>query len=198
MIRIGLTGSIGMGKSTVAAMFKSLGAAVWSADDAVHRMYEKNGAAVEPIRALFPDAIVDDEVDRGRLAKLVLGDPKALLALEALVHPLVGADREAFAGAAIEAGEKALVFDIPLLFENNAEPLFDAVVVVSAPASAQRDRVLARRGMSEEKLAAILAEQMPDEEKRARASYVIDTGVSLEETRDQVAKVFADIMMATS
>lgn len=194
MIRIGLTGSIGMGKSTVLAMFADFGAAVWNADDAVHRLYAKGGAAVAPVAALFPDAIVDGAVDRGRLAAHVLADRAKLKGLEAVVHPLVGADRADFMNAAEHAGAQAVVLDIPLLFENAYEHLFDAVVVVSAPAEVQRSRVLARPGMTAEKFAAILAEQTPDAEKRARADYVISTGQPLEATRADVASVYEKIM----
>ncbi len=194
MIRIGLTGSIGMGKSTVLQMFADYGAAVWDADAAVHRLYAKGGAAVAPIAQAFPDAVVDNGVDRARLAKIVLADEKALAKLEAIVHPLVGEDREAFLREAAAAGADAAVLDIPLLYENGSEIFFDAIVVVSAPADTQRARVLARPGMSEDKFAAILKLQMPDEEKRQRADYTIDTGLALEETRAQVDKAYADII----
>jgi len=193
MIKIGLTGSIGMGKSTVAAMFGDLGAAVWDADAAVHRMYARGGAAVEPVRALFPDVIVDGAVDRARLASVVLGAPANLQKLEAVVHPLVAADREAFMTAAAHAGAPAVVLDIPLLFENGSEKFFDVIVVVSAPADIQRARALARPGMSEEKFAAILAEQMPDTEKCAKADYVISTGEPLEKTRADVGRIYEKI-----
>ena len=193
MIKIGLTGSIGMGKSTVLGMFADLGAAVWSADQAVHRMYAPGGAAVEPLRAAFPDAIVSGAVDRARLAALALTDPAQLRRLESIVHPLVAADRERFLAEAESANAPAAVFDIPLLFENATEAIFDAVVVVSAPAAVQRERVLARPGMTEEKLDAIIAEQLPDAQKRKRADYVIDTAQPLEETRRAVETVFADI-----
>ncbi|WP_375201807.1 dephospho-CoA kinase [Hyphococcus sp.] len=194
MIRIGLTGSIGMGKSTVLSMFADLGAAVWDADAAVHRLYGEDGAAVAPLADLFPDAIVDGVVDRAALAKIVLGDAQALAKLEAVVHPLVAEDREAFMGAAAQAGADAVVLDIPLLFENGTEQFFDATVVVSAPADVQRTRVLARPGMSEEKFEAILRLQTPDAEKRQRADYIIDTGLPLEETRAQTAAVYSEIL----
>lgn len=194
MIRIGLTGSIGMGKSTVLSMFADLGAAVWDADAAVHRLYGEDGAAVAPLADLFPDAIVDGVVDRAALAKIVLGDTQALAKLEAVVHPLVAEDREAFMAAAAQAGADAVVLDIPLLFENGTEKFFDATVVVSAPADVQRARVLARPGMSEEKFEAILRLQTPDAEKRQRADYIIDTGLPLEETRAQTAAVYSEIL----
>ncbi len=194
MIKIGLTGSIGMGKSTVAAMFGDLGAAVWDADAAVHRMYARGGAAVEPVGELFPDAIVDGAVDRARLASVALGAPAQLQKLEAVVHPLVAADREAFMTTATHAGAPAVVLDIPLLFENGSEKFFDVVVVVSAPADVQRARALARPGMSNDKFAAILAEQMPDAEKCNKADYVISTGQALDETRGEVGRVYEKIM----
>ncbi len=194
MIKIGLTGSIGMGKSAVAEMFGDLGAAVWDADAAVHRMYQRGGAAVEPVRGLFPDTIVDGAVDRGRLASAVLGAPARLQKLEAVVHPLVAADREAFMTAAAQAGAPAVVLDIPLLFENGSEKFFDAVVVVSASTEVQRMRVLARPGMNETKFMAILAEQMPDADKCAKADYVISTDQPLEATRTEVGCVYKKIM----
>ena len=194
MIRIGLTGSIGMGKSTVLQMFADFGAAVWNADDAVHRLYARGGKGVPFIEKAFPDAVVDGAVDRARLANLVLGDADAVKKLEAIVHPLVGEDREAFMAAAENTGADAVVLDIPLLFENGLEKFFDAVVVVSAPAEVQRARVLARPGMTEEKFEAILKLQTPDAEKRQRADYVIDTGLTLEETRGQVDAAYADII----
>jgi len=194
MIKIGLTGSIGMGKSTVASMFAKQGALIWCADDAVHRMYEKGGAAIAPLTELFPEAIVNGAVDRARLAACALGAPEKLKKLESVVHPLVAADREAFMTAATHAGAKMVVLDIPLLFENGSDKLFDAVIVVSAPAEVQRARVLARPGMSEEKLNAILAQQMPDAEKRKRADYVISTDQKIEETQTAAAKIFADLM----
>ncbi|MFC2951229.1 dephospho-CoA kinase [Marinicaulis aureus] len=198
MIRIGLTGSIGMGKSTVLQMFADLGAATWDADAAVHRLYEKDGAAVEPLKELFPDAIIDGAVDRAALAKIVLADTQALAKLEALVHPLVAEDREAFMLAAAAAGEDAVVLDIPLLFENGTEKFFDVTVVVSAPSEVQRSRVLARPGMSEEKFNAILRLQTPDEEKRQCADYVIDTGAPLDETRAQVRLAYSEILKRVS
>lgn len=198
MIKIGLTGSIGMGKSTAASMFAEFGAIVWCADDAVHRMYEKGGAAIAPLAKLFPEAIVGGAVDRPRLAALALGAPEKLKELEAVVHPLVAADRETFMTAAAHAGAEMVVLDIPLLFENGSEKLFDAVIVVSAPAEVQRTRVLARPGMSEDKLKAILAQQMPDEEKRKKADYVLSTDQPLEETRRMAAEIYADIIAKIS
>ncbi|GJL90639.1 dephospho-CoA kinase [Hyphococcus sp.] len=198
MIKIGLTGSIGMGKSTVLAMFSDLGAAVWNADDAVHRLYSKGGTGAKAVGSMFPDAIVDGAVDRRALAGLVLGDAQALQSLEEIIHPLVAADREGFMDAAAHAGALVAVLDIPLLFENGTEKFFDATVVVSAPADIQRARVLARPGMTTEKFEAILKLQTPDADKRKLANYVIDTGVAIEETKRQVAAVYTDIVSAAT
>jgi len=194
MKTVGLTGSIGMGKSTVARMFADLGAVLWDADDAVHRLYAAGGAAVAPVRKAFPDAVPGDAVDRERLGALVLNDPDALRALEAIVHPLVASDRADLVAAAARDGAPMLVLDIPLLFETGQQDAFDAVVVVSAPEAVQRHRVLARPGMTQEKLDAILARQTPDAEKRARADYVIPTDTSLDETRAAVRSVYRRIL----
>lgn len=196
MIRIGLTGSIGMGKSTVAQMFGQLGAFVWDADAAVHRMYGENGAAVAPIAESFPEAVLNGAVDRAALAKIVLSDPKRLAELEAIVHPLVSEDRASFMSMAAGVGAPAIVLDIPLLFENGSEALFDAVVVVSAPEQVQRERVLARPGMTEEKLNAILGQQMPDAEKRARADYVISSDQPIESMFDDVRAAYEEMLGA--
>ncbi len=194
MIRIGLTGSIGMGKSTVAAMFEKLGAAVWDADAAVHRMYASGGAAVDAVAAAFPGAVADNAVDRAALARIVLSDAAKLAQLEAIIHPLVAQDRTAFMAAAAGEGAPAVVLDIPLLFENGSEVLFDAVVVVSAPADVQRERVLARPGMTEEKLNAILIQQTPDAEKRGKADYVISSNQPIEAMFEDVRAVYAEIL----
>ena len=191
MITVGLTGSIGMGKSTAAAMFADEGAAVWNADDAVHRLYAKDGAGVDAIRARFPSAVVEGAVDREVLSKLVIADPAALADLEAIVHPLVSADRARFLDGAARAGADIAILDIPLLFEKGFEKFFDAVVVVSAPADVQKTRVMARPGMTEKKFRSILMKQTPDAEKRRRAGCVVDTGVTLDETRRQVRAVLA-------
>lgn len=190
MKTLGLTGSIGMGKSTVAKMFAEEGASVWDADAAVHRLYAKGGAAVAPVREAFPEAVISGAVDRDVLSRLVLNAPDRLKALEAIVHPLVAMDRFRFVEEARSQGARLVVLDVPLLFEIGSKPFFDAVAVVSAPAAAQRARVLARAGMTEEKFAAILAKQVPDAEKRRQADYVIDTGASLDETRRSVRDVF--------
>jgi len=189
MITVGLTGSIGMGKSTVAAMFAQEGAAVWDADAAVKKLYAPQGEGYLAIRARFPDAVGADGVDRDKLSAIVLDDPVALADLEALIHPLVGADRGAFIDEAARRGDSVVVLDIPLLFEKGAERFFDAVVVVSAPADVQRARVLGRPGMTEKKFRSILMKQTPDAEKRRRADHVIDTGGSFDHTRAQVGEI---------
>lgn len=189
MIVVGLTGSIGMGKSTTAAMFEAEGAPVYDADAAVHQLYAAGGAAVAPLEAAFPGVVRGGAVDRAVLSARVLNDPAALRRLEEVVHPLVGAHRKAFFERT--AGEEVVVLDIPLLFETGGERAVDAVVVVSAPAEVQRGRVLARSGMTSEKLDAILARQLPDADKRARADFVIDTGAGLEPAREQVRAVLS-------
>jgi len=194
MLIIGLTGSIGMGKTTAAKMFADLGAVVWSADAAVHRLYEKGGAGAAAIADRFPDVIVDGAVDRGRLAARVLNDPDAMAELEAMIHPLVAADRRAVIEGARRAGAPAVVLDIPLLFETGAADQFDAVVVVSAPADVQRARVLSRPVMTEAKFEAILARQLPDDEKRRRADIVIDTGGPVSETEVEIASAWRRLL----
>jgi dephospho-CoA kinase len=189
MILLGLTGSIGMGKSTVAQMFRDEGAPVYDADAAVHALYADGGAAVGPVGAAFPEAIVEGAVDRERLSKLVLNDADALKRLEGIVHPLVGAAQMQFLDDARRAGAPVVVLDIPLLYEKGGEKRVDVVAVVSAPADVQRTRVLARPGMTAEKFESILAKQSPDAEKRARADFIIETGGSLDETRSQVRAV---------
>lgn len=182
MFVLGLTGSIGMGKSTVASMFAQHGALVHDADAVVHRLYGPGGAAVSVIAELVPDAVVgsgrDAHVDRGRLGKAVLGDADAMRALEAGVHPLVGAARDGFLRRACRRGAHLVVMDVPLLYETGGEKRVDAVCVVSAPDFIQARRVLARPGMTAEKLGQIRARQMPDSEKRRRADFVIPTGLS--------------------
>lgn len=189
---LGLTGSIGMGKSTTAAMFAAEGVPVWDADAAVHRLYAQGGAGVAAIAVLRPEAIVGGAVDRGRLKEWIAADPAALQQIEAAIHPLVAADRAAFIDRAARAGADLVLLDIPLLFETGAEAALDATLVVTAPAEVQRARVLARPGMTEAQLAAILARQMPDAEKRARATHVIET-LTLEETRAAVRRLLVEL-----
>ncbi len=189
MIQLGLTGSIGMGKSTVARMFAEQGAPVFDADAAVHALYAKGGAGVAAVGVEFPQAIRDGAVDRAELSRLVMNDPAAFRRLEQVVHPLVAQANADFVAAQRQAGAQVIVFDVPLLYENRGAARFDKVAVVSAPADMQRARVLARPGMTEEKFEGILARQMPDAEKRTRADFVIDTGCPLEETRAQVRAI---------
>ena len=189
MMTLGLTGSIGMGKSTIAAMFAEEGAAVWDADAAVHRLYAKDGDGAPAIRDIAPDAIVDGAVDRGALRAAILDDPDLLKKIENVIHPLVAADRAKALDQARAEGRIVAVLDIPLIFETGATNAFDAIVVVSAPAEVQRERVLARPTMTVEAFEAILAKQTPDAEKRAGADFVIDTGGTFEDSRDQVRKV---------
>jgi dephospho-CoA kinase len=189
MIIIGLTGSIGMGKSTVASMFAEEGAPAFDSDAAVHALYASGGAAVAPVEAAFPGVSKDGAIDRGALSAQVVGNEAAIRRLEAIVHPLVRQAQAEFLRASRDAGALYAVLDIPLLFESGGVNLVDKVVVVSAPADIQRVRVLSRPGMSEEKFEAILARQMPDAEKRARADFVIDTSGPFEDTRAQVRAV---------
>lgn len=189
MITIGLTGSIGMGKSTTAGMFADAGAAVWDADEAVHRLYGPGGAGAAAIADLAPDAVADKGVDRAALRAAILADKTLLKRIEAAVHPLVAADRAAFLSDARETGAAVAVLDIPLLFETGAAFSFDAVVVASAPADQQRARVLARPGMTEEAFEAILGKQTPDDEKRRRADFVVETGEGMDHARAQVRRI---------
>jgi dephospho-CoA kinase len=189
MIVLGLTGSIGMGKSTVAAMFAARGVPVFDADAAVHRLQGKGGRLVAEIEALFPDTTGPEGVNRTALGEAVLGDDAKLKRLEALVHPAVAEERAAFLSQHKHA--PLVLFDIPLLFETGGNAQVDKVAVVSASPEVQRARVLARPGMTQERFAAILARQMPDAEKRARADFVIATGCSLDETARAVDAVIA-------
>ena len=191
MLIIGLTGSIGMGKSTTAKMFREVGIPVYDADAAVADLYEAGGAAVAPLEAAFPGVTKDGAVDREALRQRVLGDDEAMSRLNAIVHPLVGADRVRFFKDAEAAGVDMVVLDIPLLYETGGDANMDAVVVVSAPPEQQRERVLARPGMTAERLDAILSRQMHDAEKRARAHFVVDTSRGLEPAREQVAEIIA-------
>jgi dephospho-CoA kinase len=189
MIKIALTGSIGMGKSTVAAMFERRGIPLFDADAEVRRLQGKSGALLGPIEARFPGVVRDEILDREVLSQRVLGDPAALAELEAIVHPSVQAARARFIAENNDA--PALLFDIPLLFETGGEDAFDKVIVVSAPKEVQRDRVLARPGMTEAKLASILERQLPDDDKRERADFVVDTSGSLDDTEAQVDAIIA-------
>ncbi|HEX2794436.1 MAG TPA: dephospho-CoA kinase [Croceicoccus sp.] len=186
---LGLTGSIGMGKSTVAGMLRDLGVPVFDADAEVHRMQGPGGELLPPIEAAFPGSTGPEGVRRAELGALVFADPAALARLEAIVHPAVAAERFDFMNTNWHA--PIVVFDIPLLYERTGSAGLDAVAVVSAPADEQRRRVLARPGMTEAKFKDILSRQMPDAEKRRRADHVVDTGGSLEETRRQVSELVA-------
>ncbi len=187
MFILGLTGSLGMGKSTTARFFAEEGVPVHDADAAVHRLYESE--AVPLIEAAFPGTTAGGKVDRVKLAERVLGDPAAIKELEAIVHPLVRADEERFLAEAARKGAKVAVLDIPLLFETRGEARCDAVVVVSAPADLQRARVFERPGMTEQKFQAMLAHQMPDAAKRARADFIVDSGQGFVHARAQVREI---------
>lgn len=195
MIKLGLTGSIGMGKSTVAAMFADAGVPVFDADAAVHRLQGPAGRVVAAIEAAFPGTTGPEGVNRTALAEAVLGDAEAIRRLERIVHPAVGEERAAFLAA--HAHAPIVVFDVPLLFETGGNKAVDRVAVVSAAAHVQRARVLARPGMTEGKLDAILARQLPDPEKRARADFIIPTDVPLAETRAVVERVIACLLPRT-
>ncbi len=195
-IVLGLTGSIGMGKSTTAAMFRRQGVPVHDADDAVHRLYA--GAAVELVEREFPGVTVNGRIDRDKLAARVVEDRHALKRLEAIVHPLVRADADRFLNEHREKATPLVVLDIPLLFETGGRERVDQVLVVSAPAAVQRDRVLFRPGMTVEKFEAILARQMPDAEKRRLADFVIDTSRGLEAANREVARIIAALSSRNS
>ncbi|CAN7222129.1 dephospho-CoA kinase [Mesorhizobium sp. LjNodule214] len=191
MIVLGLTGSIGMGKSTTAKMFAEAGVPVHDSDETVHRLYA--GKAAPLVEAAFPGTTDAGVVDRTKLAGRVLGDAAALKMLEAIVHPLVRADADAFLARHRAAGAPLAVLDIPLLFETGGRNRVDKVVVVTAPPEIQRARVLARPGMNEEKLAAILAKQVPDAEKRKQADFIIDTGEGFDAARAAVGAIIAEL-----
>ncbi|MEO1611175.1 MAG: dephospho-CoA kinase [Pseudomonadota bacterium] len=194
MITIGLTGSIGMGKSTTAQMFAEAGAYVWDADAAVHRLYAEGGAGVRAIEALAPAAISGGVVDRAALRASIMADATLLKKVEAAIHPLVAADRADALRRAAEEGCAVAVLDIPLIFETGAASAFDHIVVVSAHAEIQRARVLERPGMTAAAFEAILAKQVPDAEKRAKADFVVDTGEGVDSARDQVNAIMAEVM----
>ena len=194
MILLGLTGSIGMGKSTTAALFAEMGAVVWNADEAVHALYAPGGAAVAPIDAAFPGVVSEGAVDRTRLAAALGSDAAAFARLEAIVHPLVAMGRMQQLQAAAAAGVKLAVLDIPLLFETGGERSVHAVVVVTAPPEVQAERVLARPGMTRERFEAILARQVPDAEKRRRADFIVDTGRGMEAARTRVREIVGTVL----
>lgn len=189
--RLGLTGGIGMGKSTAAQMFRELGHPVWDADAAVHELYAPGGGAVAPVAAAFPGTERDGGIDRAALRRALAADPLGFQRLEGIVHPLVAADRAGF--VARHADAPIVVLDIPLMYETGADAAMDGVAVVSAPAGVQRARVMARAGMTEENFQMILSRQMPDAEKRRRADFLIDTGKGLEAARKQVEEIIATL-----
>lgn len=191
---IGLTGSIGMGKSTTAEMFAGLGCPVFDADAAVHRLYSKGGRAVPLIRAVFPDAVSNGAVNRKRLGEHMRADPLNLKVLESFIHPWVGEMRAAFLSQAKAGKAKAVVFDIPLLFETGGDKKVDAVVVVTASADIQRERVMARPGMTKALFEMIAKKQMPDAEKRKRADYIVQTDRGMDAARAQAADILDKIL----
>jgi len=191
LIILGLTGSIGMGKSTTAQMFIEEGVPVHDADAAVHRLYA--GEAAPLIEAAFPGTVEDGVVDRAKLAEAVIGNPEAIKKLEAVIHPLVKADADRFLEENRQKGTPVVVLDIPLLFEKGNRHRVDKVVVVTAPADVQRERVLARPGMSEKKFEGILALQTPDEEKRKQADFIVETGYGLEHARTAVREILRQL-----
>lgn len=197
MIILGLTGSIGMGKSVTANMFRKLDIPVFDADQAVHNLYEPGGEAVAPVAEAFPGSISrendGDRVDRNALGQIVLGDSVAIQKLETIVHPLVRAKQMKFLTDADARGNDIAVLDIPLLFETGGEDRVDKIVVVSAPADIQRDRVLSRPGMTEEKFNAILSRQLQDGEKRDRADYIVDSSRGFDDALAQVKQILADL-----
>ncbi|HLY07398.1 MAG TPA: dephospho-CoA kinase [Rhizomicrobium sp.] len=188
---VGLTGSIGMGKSETARLFARLGIPVHDADSVVHRLYESGGGAVAPIAEIFPECVTDGRVDRARLSAKLREEPSAFAQLENIVHPLVAADQRAFVENAAAHGAEMVILDVPLLFETGKEREMDAVVVVSAPEDVQRARVLARPGMTEEALDHILGRQTPDVDKRARAHFLVETDKGLDHAFEQVKMIVA-------
>ena len=191
MFILGLTGSVGMGKSATAKMFADEGVPVHDADAAVHALYE--GEAVPAIEAAFPGTTSNGKVDRGKLGERVIGHPDEIKRLERIVHPLVARVRDAFLANAERDGAKVALLDIPLLYETGGETRCDAVVVVSAPADVQRERVLTRPGMTDAKFEAILAKQVPDADKRGRADFVVDTSKGFDAAREQVREILARV-----
>jgi dephospho-CoA kinase len=200
MIVLGVTGSIGMGKSTVSKMFMDMGIPLHDADAAVHKLLAAGGAGVAPVAALFPavlaqDAAGNDYIDRAALGKIVFADAEKKKALEQILHPMVQADSAAFRADKEREGHKMIVFDIPLLFETGGETRVDAVLVVTAPADVQKARVMARPGMTEERFNHVLSQQTPDAEKRTRADYIVTTDISLDDTREQLKKIVDKILL---
>lgn len=191
MLILGLTGSIGMGKSTTAKLFAEAGVPVYDADAAVHKIYE--GEAAPAIEAAFPGTTVDGKVDRNKLSARVVRDPAAMRQLEQIVHPLLGASRQKFLDDAERSGALVAVVDVPLLFETGGEKRVDAVVVVTTSPELQRERILTRDNMTGEKLDAILARQLPDAEKRKRADFVVDTSHGLEPVRAQIRDILREV-----
>ena len=189
---LGLTGSIGMGKSTTAKLFTEAGVPVYDADAAVHKIYE--GEAAPAIEAAFPGTTVDGRVDRAKLSAKVVHDPAAIKQLEQIVHPMLGASRQKFLEEAERSGAPVVVMDIPLLFETGGEKRVDAVVVVSTDAATQRERILARGTMTSEALDGILARQLPDAEKRQRADFVVDTSHGLDPVRTAIRDILAEVV----
>lgn len=186
---LGLTGSIGMGKSTTAKMFADAGIPVWDADAAVHKLYAEGGAAVPFFEKLLPNAVMNDAIDREKLKAMIADDPNVIPQLEDIVHPLVAKDRAAFLDAQTAP---LIVFDIPLLFETHAQDWLNSVLVVTAPAEVQKARVMARPGMTSDQFEGILNRQMPDAEKRARADYIIET-LTLKQTRTAVQELIKEL-----
>jgi dephospho-CoA kinase len=194
---IGLTGSIGMGKSTTAAMFRDERIPVHDADAEVHRLYDKGGLAVEAVEAAFPGVAVDGRIDREALSARVVGQPDELKRLESIVFPLMGKARTAFMDKATVEHKDIVVIDVPLLFETGGHEKVDAIVTVTASPDLQKERVMARPGMTAEKFEAILARQLPDAEKRARSHFVVDTSHGLDSARDQVRAIIAQLRRQT-
>ena len=193
MIVLGLTGSIGMGKSTTAKMFAEAGVPVWDADSTVHRLYAAGEAGAEAIAKIAPQAVTDGAVDRSKLREAIMEDASLLKQVEGVIHPLVGKDRAAFLAHAHEQGHRIAVVDIPLLYEGGGEKHVDQVVVVTAPADVQRARVLERPGMTEEAFETILAKQVPDAVKREKADHLIDTSLGMDHARQRVAEIIASL-----
>ena len=193
MVIIGLTGSIAMGKSETARMFRENGIPVFDADQTVHELYREGGKAVEPVGRLFPEAIKEGAVDRAALSGLVLGDKSTLVKLEAIVHPLVQEERQSFLDSARNEGNDIAVLDIPLLFETGGSELVDHIVVVSAPAELQKKRALERPGMTLEKFEQILAKQVPDRTKREKADFIVDSSKGLAAANEQVRDIITQL-----